>query len=333
MASQAPILKVDPELRLIWQGAPNMGTLRDAFAVRDAFASHYPEIFGVPHQSVSTQPRSHNVRSADGTQIEVVHFIPETPAAEKAPPARAVIFCFGGGFIMGNADSNMDFAADMAIQTRSQVFMPNYRLAPEHPAPAAVEDVYATLRWVQTHAAELGIDAARVVLFGMSAGGGIATGTALMAYDKSLASSEKLPLPAGLALRYPMLDDRTAGSIDDPEHRYHVWNYVVNEIAWTAYAGGKARAERTDENVSVYAAPARAGSDKLQGLPPTFVDVGGLDLFRDEIVRFVTALAKAGVEFEFHQYPGLPHGVELMAPGISKAITMKNNMLRFIGRF
>ncbi|TLS20791.1 uncharacterized protein PpBr36_10926 [Pyricularia pennisetigena] len=333
MASRAPIRRVDPELGLIWEGAPNMDTLSDVPAVRDAFASHYPDIFGLPHLPVSTQRPSHNVKSADGTQIKVMHFIPDAPAGIDAPPARAVIFCFGGGFIMGKADSNIDFAANMAIQTHSHVFMPNYRLAPEHPAPAAVEDVYATLRWVQTHAAGLGINAERVVLFGVSAGGGIATGTALMAYDKSLTSSEKLPLPAGLALRYPMLDDRTFGSIEDPEHFYHVWNCVVNEIAWTAYAGGKARAERTNDTISVYAAPARAGPDKLRGLPPTFVDVGGLDLFREEITKFVTALATAGVDVEFHHYSGLPHGVEMMAPGISKAIAMNKNTCRFIGRF
>ncbi|TLD13431.1 uncharacterized protein PgNI_02719 [Pyricularia grisea] len=221
----------------------------------------------------------------------------------------------------------------MAIQTHSHMFIPNYRLAPEHPAPAAVEDVYATLRWVQTHAAGLGINAERVVFFGVSAGGGIATGTALMVYNKSLTSSEKFPLPAGLALRYPILDDRTFGSIEDPEHFYHVWNYVVNEIVWTAYAGGKAKAEKTNDTISVYAAPARVGPDKLRGLPPTFMDVGELDLFREKITKFVAALATAGVNVEFHHYSGLPHGVKIMAPGISKAIAINKNTCRFIGRF
>ncbi|KAI6514555.1 hypothetical protein MCOR07_005962 [Pyricularia oryzae] len=183
----------------------------------------------------------------------------------------------------------------MAIQIYSYMFMPNYRLAPEHPAPAAVKDVYATLRWVQT--------------------------------------SEKLPLPAGLALRYPILDDRTVGSIEDPEHCYHIWNCVVNEVAWTAYAGGKERAEKTNDIIFIYAAPARAGPDKLRGLPPTFVDVGGLDLFREEITKFVAALATASVNVEFHHYSGLPHGVKIMAPGISKAIAMNKNPCKFVGRF
>ncbi|TLS20300.1 uncharacterized protein PpBr36_11436 [Pyricularia pennisetigena] len=88
-----------------------------------------------------------------------------------------------------------------------------------------------------------------------------------------------------------------------------------------------------EPNVTKYAAPARAGPDKLRGLPPTFVDVGGLDLFRQDITKFVAALATAGVDVEFHHYSGLPHGVEMMAPGISKAIAMNKNTCRFICRF
>ncbi|EHA47742.1 hypothetical protein MGG_17759 [Pyricularia oryzae 70-15] len=113
MALQARIPKVDPELGLVWEGPPSMDTLSDVFAVRNAFASRHPDIFGLPHLPVSTQTPSHNVRSADGTEIEVTHFIPEAPAAKEAPPARAVIFCFDGGFIMGNAASNINFAANM----------------------------------------------------------------------------------------------------------------------------------------------------------------------------------------------------------------------------
>ncbi|TLS21171.1 uncharacterized protein PpBr36_10433 [Pyricularia pennisetigena] len=87
------------------------------------------------------------------------------------------------------------------------------------------------------------------------------------------------------------------------------------------------------DKMAGYAAPARAGPDKLRGLPPTFVDVGGLDLFRQDITKFVAALATAGVDVEFHHYSGLPHGVEMMAPGISKAIAMNKNTCRFICRF
>ncbi|KAI6353324.1 hypothetical protein MCOR25_009042 [Pyricularia grisea] len=335
---------VDPELQPIWSEALDIGTPSDVNALRAIYTSIFRPETIPPPAAGSIQLPSHTVTSADGTPIQVLHFSPEpSSAASEAttqPPARAVVFTFGGGLVMGDAPSNTTYAGNMAVQTRSQVFVPAYRLAPEHPAPAALEDVYATLRWVQTHAADLGVDPARVVLFGISAGGGITAGVSLMARDRRSSSSSgsggseaELPLPAGVALRYPMLDDRTTGSPDDPTRRYHVWSSLANELAWTAYAGGKTRAERTDENMSVYAAPGRAGLDRLRGLPPTFVDVPELDLFRGEVITFAGALARAGVEVEFHHYLGLPHGVEVMAPGISKVLAMNENLYRFIRRF
>ncbi|TLD27010.1 hypothetical protein PspLS_04587 [Pyricularia sp. CBS 133598] len=330
---------VDPELQPIWNGGPDIGKPSDVAALRAIFAGRFT-VDPVPPGAA--QLPSHSVTSADGTPIEVLHFTPEPTAAETAAaaghdqtatrPTRAVVFCFGGGLVMGNAASNVYWGGTIAEQTRSQVFLPGYRLAPEHPAPAALEDVYATLRYVQTHAAKLGVDPARVVLFGMSAGGGIAAGTALLARDRSSSDleEEKLPLPAGVALRYPMLDDRTEGSDDDPLHRYHVWNHVANELGWTAYAGGKTRAERTDENMTIYMAPGRAKPEQLRGLPPVLVDVPELDFFRGEVTRFAGALAMAGVEVEFHHYPGLPHGIEKMMPGLKMVKKMQDNLYRFI---
>lgn len=344
---------VDPELQPIWNGSPFIGKPKDVSELRAIFQGQFAS---GPVPPGATQLPSHSVTSADGTPIEVLHFAPEPPtaAAETGgtshddptattatattttrPPARAIIFCFGGGLIMGSAASNLHPAGSMAAQTRSQVFVPGYRVAQEHPGPAAVEDVYAALRYVQTHSARLGVDPTRVVMFGISAGGGIAAGTLLLARDRTASDScdQQLPLPAGLALRYPMLDDRTEGSDDDPLHRYHLWNHVANDLGWAAYAGGKTRAERTDDNMPVYMAPGRAKPDQLRGLPPVFVDVGELDLFRGEDTRFAAALAMAGVEVESHHYPGVPHGVEVMAPGIKKAVAMQENLNRFLCRF
>lgn len=108
----------------------------------------------------------------------------------------------------------------------------HYRLAPEHPAPAAVEDFYSAAKWLQERAGEFNVDPKRVVLYGKSAGGGVAAGAALMARDKGL------PHPlAAMALVYPMLDDRTVIPADHPINEFLVWTSKSNDLAWKALFG------------------------------------------------------------------------------------------------
>jgi acetyl esterase/lipase len=169
----------------------------------------------------------------------------------------------------------------------------DYRLAPEHPHPVPVEDAYLGLRWLHEHAAELGVDPARIAVMGDSAGGGLAAAVALLARDRHG------PALARQILVFPMLDDRTA---PDPELApFATWGYEDNLTAWTALLGEQVGGP----GVSPYAAPARAAD--LAGLPPAYVEVGQLDVFRDEDLAYAQRLSAAGVDVEFHLHPGAPH--------------------------
>ena len=191
----------------------------------------------------------------------------------------------------------------MVMDSGVQVFGVEYRLAPEYPDPTPVEDCYAALKWLSTHGAELGVDPSRIAVMGESAGGGLAAGTTLIARDRALEPPIKKQI-----LVYPMLDDR---SINSPSaaalDEFVYFPLDMSKICWECYVG-KEKAGKSDADVSQYAAPARARN--LRGLPSTYIDVGGLDLFRDECAMYATRLAAENVEVEFHLFPGLTHGFE-----------------------
>ncbi|KAI1176819.1 Alpha/Beta hydrolase protein [Nemania sp. FL0916] len=264
----------------------------------------------------------HAITSVDGTSINVHRFVPAAVAAAGSTPQRAILYSFGGGMIAGNVDTWRMDIKDLADRTESQVFAVDYRLAPEHPAPAAVEDVYSAAKWLQEHASEFNVDPKRVVMHGRSAGGGITAGTALMIRDKG-----DVQPPAALVLRYPMLDDRTVVPADHPVQPYLTWTSAANDYAWRVVLGNE-REDRTDENVTIYGAPARAKD--LSGLPDTFIDTSALDLFVNEDTEFARRLTAAGVWVEFHLYPGVAHGFDAVKfMRVSKeAIASEENFIK-----
>jgi acetyl esterase/lipase len=176
----------------------------------------------------------------------------------------------------------------------------DYRIAPEHPHPTPVEDCYAALRWLADNAESLGVDPARIGVMGDSAGGGLAAGVSLLARDRGG------PTIAQQLLIYPMLDDRT--HTPDPQLvPFLTWTYDDNVTGWAALLGDSAGTDA----VSPYAAPAHATD--LTGLPDTYIDIGDLDIFRDEDITYARRLSDAGVPTELHLHPGCPHAFEALA--------------------
>jgi len=171
--------------------------------------------------------------------------------------------------------------------------------------------------WLRDHAADFDVDPSRVVVYGESAGGGIAAGITLMARDRHFS-----PPIAKQVLVFPMLDDRDTVIV--PERApFATWTYEDNLMGWSALLreGVPGAAE-----VSQYAAPARATN--LAGLPPTLIDVGELDIFRDENMEYARRIAGTGTSVEFHLYPGVPHGFDVVAPNIDVAQRARMNKIR-----
>ena len=168
------------------------------------------------------------------------------------------------------------------------------------PASPPVEDAYAGLAWLAGHAAELGIDPGRIAVMGDSAGGGLAAGVAILSRDR------KGPAVARQLLIYPMLDDRT--TTPDPYIApFAGWSYDDNATGWNALLG----TGHEHREVDPPAAPGRLRTRR--GLPPAYIEVGQLDIFRDEDLRYALTLSQAGVPVELHLHPGVPHEYDAIA--------------------
>jgi len=235
-------------------------------------------------------------------------------------PWPGVYHTHGGGMVMG---TNRTGAEEMALwvgEIGAVAVSVEYRLAPEHPHPAPVEDCYAGLVWTAQHAEELGIDPARLIIAGGSAGGGLAAGTALMARDRGG------PALTHQILMCPMLDDRGITPSSQELDGEGVWDRTDNLVGWTALLGDAC----AGPDVSPYAAPARAGD--LTGLPATFIDVGSAETFRDEAIDYAARLSRAGVPVEFHLWPGGFHGFDMIAPQSALAQASRATRLGYVRR-
>ena len=212
------------------------------------------------------------------------------------------IYCIhGGGMIIGSVIGEETNSITLALKLNAVVAAVAYRLAPENPYPAAVEDCYAGLVWMAKNSKNLKVDPKKIAVYGGSAGGGLTLATTMMARDKKFPNvCFQMPL-------YPMIDDRNTSLSSHQITNIGIWDRDANIEAWKWYLGGK----EADE----YAAPSRATN--LKGLQLTFIDVGEVDLFRDEDIEFVQKLLKAGVSTEFHLYPGAYHASEIIAPTAS----------------
>lgn len=252
-----------------------------------------------PAAGVESQQFSLTV--ADGAQLNLTWYHPSGTNG----PGSAALYLHGGGMIFGLDHIGAMYemlVGDYVATAGVPMLVVDYRIAPEHRDPTPVEDCYAALQWLAEHATELGVEPSRIAVMGDSAGGGLAAGVCLLARDRGG------PAVAQQILVYPMLDDRT--TTPDPQiEPFLTWTYDDNLTGWGALLGDQAGGA----SVSPYAAPARA--DDLSGLPATYIDVGDLDIFRDEDIDYARRLSEAGVPTELHVYPGCPHAFEALAPG------------------
>ena len=243
---------------------------------------------------------------------------PADADAERATAGPAVVYLHGGGMMMASVALYDRLVAGYVAETGVPMLSVDYRLAPEHPHPSPVEDSFAGLRWLVDHADELGVDPARIAVMGDSGGGGLAAGVVLMARDRDV------PL-ARQVLIYPMLDDRT--TTPDPNLApFAGWSYDDNYTGWHALLGDRIG---TDD-VAEYAAPARATD--LSGLPPTYVETGELDIFRDESIEYARRIAATGTSIELHVHPGCPHGFDRLGdiPVVRRAFADRHRVLKSI---
>lgn len=281
--------KVLPELLEILKSAPRFDLNRDLEMMRN---------FKRPSLEKSSDVLTFTFMiKGPESQLPVKIYEPKKRQFEKLP---AVFWIHGGGYVLGHPDVDDGLCERFVKDIHCVVVSIDYRLAPEHTFPSAIEDCYAGLKWTTENAEELRIDDSRIAIAGASAGGGLAASLALMLRDKGeLKIAFLMPL-------YPMLDDRnvTPSSYEINEDNLPTaWNREANLVAWRMYLGSNFGKE-----VSPYAAPARAKD--LTKLPPVYTCVGQLDPFRDETLEFVIRLAQAGVPVEFHLYPGCFHGFD-----------------------
>ncbi len=231
-----------------------------------------------------------------------------------------IYFIHGGGMIAGSRMLRADALAELVLDLGVVVVSVEYRLAPEHPFPAGVDDCYAGLLWIEEHAAQYGIDLEYLIVHGVSAGGGLAAATALLARDRSG------PRITHQILQGPMLDDRNTSASSFELDTDSPWNRTSNITGWAALLGSEAGGPDT----SPYAAPARATN--LSGLPHTYIDVGQVEVFRDEAIDFAARLSRCGVPVELHVWPGAWHGFDYSASHAALSQLSNHTRRAFIER-
>jgi acetyl esterase/lipase len=255
----------------------------------------------------------HQVTATDGTALLARWY--HAPVSDSR---AAVLYLHGGGMILGSVPIFDGPVSRYVAHTGVSMLSIDYRLAPEHPHPTPVEDAYAGLVWLATHAAELGVDPDRIAVMGDSAGAGIAAALAILSRDRGG------PGVARQILLYPMLDDRT--TTPDPEIvPFAGWTYDDNITGWNALLGGR------DEHATIDASAAPARLTDAHDLPPAYIEVGQLDIFRDEDVTYALTLSRAGVPVELHLHPGVPHEYDAIAFNADvsrRALTDRHRVLK-----
>ncbi|HMP26230.1 MAG TPA: alpha/beta hydrolase [Saprospiraceae bacterium] len=266
-----------------------------------------------PFESTTMTMEERQVNS-QGRDIRVLIYKPKDMNQHSG---ICVYWIHGGGNVLGTPRED-DIAAIFVDNLKCTMVSADYKVAPEHQHPEGMEDCYAGLVWTAQHAEELGFDKNKIAVCGESAGGGMAARTVLLNRER-----KEVDIAFQL-LKCPMLDN----THDTPSGRlsgYLGWDRDSSLWAWNAYLGGDLGKEATPLQ-----SPSRATD--LSGLPPTFLYVGAVELFRDEVIAYAQQLMKDGVPTELYVAPGVLHGGERMAPNAKIAQTAHHLMVDAVKR-
>lgn len=275
-----------------------------------AMLAEAPEIIGV-------ETSDHYASGRDGAPDVMVRLYQPESRPDTLP---VLLWIHGGGYVLGDVQGDDLKAKRTALALNCVVASVEYRLAPEHPFPDPLEDCYAALKWLADTADQLGINPARIAIGGASAGGGLAAGLGLLARDRAEVNV------CYQLLIYPMIDDTNVEQAGPELPDAPVWTRANNLVGWRSYL----QQEPGSEGISVYAAAIRA--EDLSGLPPTFIGVGTLDLFRDEDIAYAQRLMKADVPTELHVYRDGFHGFDEFAPDTNAAQRFIAEYTRLLSR-
>lgn len=283
---------LDPEIRPALEGFPNISLTSDVLpTIRQAAAQQIELLDAVAHDVIREEIIIPGFADNDPA-IRCLIYRPLNAHGKMG----AYLHIHGGGYIIGSPEMSDENNVHLVASLGILVLSVDYRLAPEHPVPAPLDDCYASLRWLHEQAEGLGIDPERIAVGGASAGGGLAAALVLRASEiGEYAICFQL-------LTYPMIDDRTGteGYPGDPLTGEFLWTRENNCLGWSYYLG--------DTPPGAPHVPARAAN--LSGLPPTWIGTAALDLFRDENIEYAQRLMKAGVATELIVYPGACHGFQ-----------------------
>ncbi|WP_020659144.1 alpha/beta hydrolase [Amycolatopsis benzoatilytica] len=312
--------RIDPQIAQLYAELAASGRAAPPAPLEKGNAAQLRQLCEAAMASAAPPPpngvsaRTCAVPTSDGASIEVRWY---TRDSGSAPEGAAVVYFHGGGMIAGRLDAFDGLVRQYVGKTGVPFAVPDYRLAPESSGTRLAEDGFDTVRWVRDQAGRFGIDPARLAVMGDSGGGGVAAGTAILARDRSVPLARQL-------LVYPMLDDRN--TVADPLLApYATWDWDRNWTCWRAVLGDDFGTDR----VPPAAAPARLRD--FAGLAPAYVEVGELDIFRDEAIDYAQRLLRAGVPCELHVLEGVVHGHDLLSLDIDVSRRSIADRCRVIG--
>ncbi|WP_449395389.1 alpha/beta hydrolase [Devosia riboflavina] len=310
-----PRPELDPELSARLVGMP-LGTTINADIL--AQMRHYKLPAEAYLEGRSVERREVEISTADGHILPLSIFRPGGATTENAP---CIYWVHGGGMVMGDRFANLDIPLEWLERFGATVVTVDYRLAPEASGATLVEDCYAGLAWVASHAEELGVALSHIIVAGASAGGGLVAGMTLMARDRSG------PAIAAQILICPMLDHRN----DTLSSRQYagepgIWTREKNAFGWQSVLGSADSAE-----VSPYISAALATD--LSGLPTTYIDAGTAEVFRDEDTTYASRIWAAGGQAELHIWAGGFHGFDAMFPDAALSTAARQARTAWLARF